>query len=181
MAKYPVSWTPDGKFLLYQQSNVDKSSLWVVGTSGQDAPRILAERPFYTSDGSISPDGHWIAYTSQEQGANQIFVMPFAGPGAKRQISSKGGSRNPQWRKDGAAVIYSNDDGDVVETAVTGRDSDLSVGDTRILFRGNPEMVPQAGQTFAIAPDGRFLIDTRRQENQTQIVVVSNWDSGMKK
>jgi eukaryotic-like serine/threonine-protein kinase len=181
MAKYPVSWTPDGKFLLYQQSNVDKSSLWVVGTSGQDAPRILAERPFYTSDGSISPDGHWIAYTSQEQGANQIFVMPFAGPGAKRQISSKGGSRNPQWRKDGAAVIYSNDDGDVVETAVTGRGSDLSVGDTRILFRGNPEMVPQAGQTFAIAPDGRFLIDTRRQENQTQIVVVSNWDSGMKK
>ena len=181
MAKYPVSWTPDGKFLLYQQSNGDKSSLWVVKTSGQDAPRLLAERPFYTSDGSISPDGHWIAYTSQEQGANQIFVMPFSGLGAKRQISSKGGSRNPMWRKNGGAVIYSNDDGDVVETAVTARDSELSVGATQILFRGNPEMVPQAGQTFAIAPDGRFLIDTRRQENQTQIVVISNWDTGMKK
>jgi hypothetical protein len=64
---------------------------------------------------------------------------------------------------------------------VTGRDSDLAVGATRILFHGNPEMVPQAGQTFAIAPDGRFLIDTRRQENQTQIVVISSWDSGMKK
>ena len=181
MAKYPVDWTPDGKFLLYQQSNGDKSSLWVVGTSGQDAPRLLAERPFYTADGSISPDGRWIAYTSQEQGANQVFVMPFAGPGAKRQISSKGGSRNPMWRKDGGAVIYTNDDGNVVETAVSARDSELSIRATQILFRGNPEMVPQAGQTFAIAPDGRFLIDTRRQENQTQIVVISNWDTGLKK
>ena len=59
-----------------------------------------------------------------------------------------------------------------------------SIIDTTILvhlFRGNPEMVPQAGQTFAVAPDGRFLIDTRRQENQTQIVVISNWDAGLKK
>ena len=181
LSKYPVAWTSDGKFLLYQQSNGEKTSLWVVGTSGQDAPRLIAEKPFYTADGSISPDGRWITYTSQEQGANQVFVMPFAGPGAKRQISSKGGSRNPMWRKDGGAVIYTNDDGYVVETTVTARDSEASVGTTRILFRGNPEMVPQAGQTFAVAPDGRFLIDTRRQENQTQIVVISNWDAGLKK
>ena len=181
MAKYPVSWTSDGKFLLYQQSDKDKSSLWVVGTSGQDSPRLLAEKPFYTSDGSISTDGRWIAYTSQQQGANQVFVMPFTGSGSKRQISSKGGSRNPMWRKDGGAVIYTDDDGNVVETTVTARDSELSVGATRILFRGNPEMVPQAGQTFAIAPDGRFLIDTRRQENQTQIVVTLNWATGLKK
>lgn len=85
------------------------------------------------------------------------------------------------WRKDGGAVIYTDDDGNVVETTVTARDSELSVGATRILFRGNPEMVPQAGQTFAIAPDGRFLIDTRRQENQTQIVVILNWATGLKK
>ena len=87
----------------------------------------------------------------------------------------------PMWRKDGGAVIYTNDDGYVIESAVTARHSELSVGATRILFRGNPEMVPQAGQTFAIAPDGRFLIDTRRQENQSQIVVISNWDAGLKK
>ena len=107
--------------------------------------------------------------------------MPFSGPGAKRQISSKGGSRAPIWRKDGGAVIYSNDDGNVVETEVSVRNSELSVGATRILFRGNPEMVPQSGQTFAIAPDGRFLVDTRSQENNTQIVVISNWNAGLKK
>ena len=181
MAKYPVDWTPDGKYLLYQQSDGDESSLWLVGTSGHDAPRELAEKPFYTSDGSISPDGRWIAYTSQEQGANQIFLMPFTGSGVKRQISAKGGSRNPLWRRDGGAVFYTTDDGDVVETTVIARKSELSVGPTKILFRGNPQLPPQAGQVFAIAPDGRFLVDTRRQENQAQIVVISNWDSELKK
>ena len=180
-AKYPMGWSPDGKLLLYMESKQSKNNLWVVGTSGQDTPRLLAENPFYTTNGSFSPDGRWIAYTSQEQGANQVFVMPFSGLGAKRQISSKGGSEQPRWRNDGGAVFYSNGDGDIMETQVTVQNAELSVGSTRTLFRGRPETVSQAGRTFDTTRDGRFLVDTRSQENQTQIVVISNWNTGLLK
>jgi eukaryotic-like serine/threonine-protein kinase len=181
--KYPTDWTSDGKFLLYQEFASEEgngSRLGLVATSGQEAPRILAQSPFYTSDGSISLDGRWIAYTSQEQGANQVFVMPFSGTGPKRQVSSLGGSRAPMWRKDGKAIIYSTDDGNLLEAEVSARNSELSVGASRILFRGSPELVPQAGRTFDIAPNGRFMVDVRSQENVAQIVVISNWTAGLK-
>ena len=61
------------------------------------------------------------------------------------------------------------------------RDSELSVGATRTLFRANPEDLPNAGRAYDVAPDGRFLINTHSQENQTQLVVVSNWEAGLKK
>jgi Tol biopolymer transport system component len=182
--KYPTDWTADGKFLLYQEFSGGEGNLGrlcLVAASGQESPRVLAQAPFYTSDGSFSPDGRWIAYTSQEQGANQVFVMPSSGTGPKRQVSSMGGSRGAIWRKDGKAVIYSTDDGSLLEAEVSVRNSELSVGASRILFRGSPELVPQAGRTFAIAPDGRFMVDVRSQENNAQIVVISNWNAGPSK
>ncbi len=178
--KYPQDWSPDGKFLLYTESQHNKASLWVLAMQGQEAPHLLLEDPFYTSDGFFSPDGRWIAYTSQEQGSAQIFVTPFPGPGAKRQISSAA-EGNPVWRKDGGAVIYVDDSGNLLETTVSVRKSELSVGDTRLLFWGNPEVAPDQGRMFDIAPDGRFLINVRSQENQTRIVVISNWSEKLKK
>ena len=179
--KYPQAWSPDGKYLLYSVSTRDRTSLWVVNTSGQEAPRLLLKDPFYSIDGDFSPDSRWIIYTSQEQGGSDIFVIPFPGPGAKRQISFKSTTRNPLWRKDGRAIFYSNDEGDILETAVSIQGSELSVGTTRTLFRGNPETVSSAGRTFAVAPDGRFLVNVRSQDNQKQIVVISNWNAGLEK
>jgi eukaryotic-like serine/threonine-protein kinase len=180
--KHPVDWSSDGKFLLYNESEHNKSSLWLLATQGKEAPRLLLQDPFYSEDGSFSPDGRWIAYSSPEQGAPQVFVMPFPGPGAKRQISSAGGAHASLWRKDGRAVIYSDDSGNLLETAVSVQNSELTVGATKVLFPGNPEAVMGVtNRTFDLARDGRFLINTRSQENQTQIVVVSNWDAGLKK
>ncbi len=68
----------------------------------------------------------------------------------------------------------------MIETDVTLHNSELSVGATRTLFRGNPEDLSTASRAYDIAPDGRFLINTHSQENQTQIVVISNWNAGLK-
>ena len=178
--KYPEAWSPDGNYLLYSVSARNRTSLWVVNTSGQEAPRLLLDDPFFAASGNFSPDGRWITYASQEQGGSDIFVIPFPGPGAKRQISSKNTTHYPAWRKDGRAIFYADDDGNILETAVSIQGSELAVGTTRRLFRGNPEFLPTAGRTFAVAPDGRFLVNVRSQDNQKQIVVVSNWDSGLK-
>jgi eukaryotic-like serine/threonine-protein kinase len=179
-SKYPLDWSPDGNFLLYAESQQDKLRLWVLAMHGQEAPRLLLEDPYYSGDGFFSPDGRWIAYSSQEQGSSQVFVIPFPGPGAKRQISSAEGS-SPVWRKDGRAVIYLDDSSNLIETEVSVRNSELSLGSTRLLFSGNSWSPGNQGRTFDIAPDGRLIINRRSQENQRQIVAISNWTVGLKK
>lgn len=179
--KFPMDWSPDGGFLLYlEEHEFTNFSLWALPLRGQQVPRLLLKAPFYSNDGFFSPDGRWIAYSSAEQGRSQIFITPFPGPGAKTQISSTGGS-NPVWRKDGRALIYLDDSNNLIETEVSVRNSELSVGNTRLLFPGNTEGLANQGLTYDIAPDGRILINTRSQENQTQIVVISNWSSKLKK
>jgi len=178
--KFPQDWSPDGKFLLYSESDqYNQPSLWALPTDGKGVPRLLLKSPFYFQDGFFSPDGLWIAYSSREQGSNQIFVISFSGLSAKKQISSAGGL-TPAWRKDGRTLIYADDNGNLVEVEVRIRQSELTVGTTRAL-PSNLEALSGEGRPFDVAPDGRFLINTRRQENQTQIVVVSNWDAGLKK
>jgi Tol biopolymer transport system component len=178
--KFPQDWSPDGKFLLYSESDqYNRPSLWALPTDGKGVPRLLLKSPFYFQDGFFSPDGLWIAYSSREQGSNQIFVISFSGLSAKKQISSAGGL-TPAWRKDGRTLIYADDNGNLVEVEVRIRRSELTVGTTRAL-PANLEALSGEGRPFDVAPDGRFLINTRRQENQTQIVVVSNWDAGLKK
>jgi len=181
-ANYPTDWTADGKYLLYQHFGPSNdNALYAVATSGQEPPRLLIKTPLYTSDGSVSPDGRWVAYSSQEQGANKVFISPFSGSGQRVQLSFAGSTRDPRWRKDGKAVIYNTDDGNLTEVDVSARNGELSIGATRTLFHANPELVPEAGRTFDIAPDGSFIVDVRGQESNSQIVVMSNWNSGPKR
>ena len=53
----------------------------------------------------FSPDGHWIAYQSNESGRYEVYVAPFPGPGGKRQVSTAGGTRS-RWRADGKELFY---------------------------------------------------------------------------
>jgi Tol biopolymer transport system component len=179
--KFPLSWSPDGKFLLYSESDqFYRATLWLLPLDGSGAPRVLLTDDFYSTDGYFSPDGHWIAYTSREQGTNQIFVAAFPGPGIKRQVSFTGGA-NPVWRSDGKALFYSDDNAVLREAVVSWRNADLSIGSATALFLPNSETVSGQGRTYDVAPDGRFIVNARGHENETQIVVVSDWAAKLKK
>jgi serine/threonine protein kinase len=179
--KFPISWSPDGKFLLYSESDqYYRANLWVLSFDGSGSPHVLLTDDFYSTDGIFSPDGHWIAYTSREQGNNQIFVTAFPGPGTKRQISFAGGS-NPIWRRDGGALFYLDDSGNLCEAEVSLRNADLSVGNATTLFRSPAATLSGQGLTYDVTPDGRFIVNTLSQENQAQIIVVSNWNAKLKK
>ena len=68
-------------------------------------PKVFLNTQFFETDPEFSPDGRWIAYISNESGANEIYVRPFPGPGGKTQISTGGGSL-PQWSRTGKELYY---------------------------------------------------------------------------
>src|SRR5207248_11242964 len=90
--------------------------LWAMPMHGPRTPRLLLKAPLYDADGRFSPDMHWIVYESREQGPQDVFVMPFPGPGPRFVISSGGGS-TPVWRTDGGAIFYVDDTGSTMREA----------------------------------------------------------------
>jgi Tol biopolymer transport system component len=109
----PVDWSPDGRSLLVAGRSDSLSSrlgLWLLDLQ-TGAPRL-----WLTVDGSIgearfSPDGKWLAYSSDETGSSEIYLRPFPGPGAARRVSVLGGT-SPGWRRDGRELYYAATDQD---------------------------------------------------------------------
>ena len=83
---------------------------------GKPAPFLNA--PFMESDPAFSPDGRWLAYTSDELGTNELYVRPFPGPGGKWQLST-GGARFPIWAHGGRELLYQTFDGRIMALDVT--------------------------------------------------------------
>jgi eukaryotic-like serine/threonine-protein kinase len=79
--------------------------MWVLPLSGDRRPYTFLETPFNAQMGKFSPDGHWVAYVSNDSGKDEIYVVPFPNAGARVQVSTEGGSQ-PRWRRDGRELYY---------------------------------------------------------------------------
>jgi serine/threonine-protein kinase len=117
----PVDWSPDGRSLLVAGRSDSLSSrlgLWLLDLQ-TGAPRL-----WLTVDGSIgearfSPDGKWLAYSSDETGSSEIYLRPFPGPGAARRVSVLGGT-SPGWRRDGRELYYAAPGKQIMKVSVSG-------------------------------------------------------------
>src|SRR5262249_53000568 len=101
-------WSPDGRFLaieLREPRGERRVSLSILSLSGDRKITTYLRRSINNGEARFSPDGRWIAYTSEESGRNEVYVGAFPGPGEKWQISSEGGV-SPRWRKDGKELYY---------------------------------------------------------------------------
>lgn len=91
--KTPVSWSPDGRFILYVAAGgTTGNDLWILPLAGDRKPFPFLQTSFNERQARFSPDGRWIAYDSNESGQNQVYVAPFPGPGGKWQVSASGGT-----------------------------------------------------------------------------------------
>jgi Tol biopolymer transport system component len=155
--KGPTSWSPDGRFLLYyslgQPTHV---KLLAVSGPADRAPVPLVDPQFNSITARFSPDGRWIAYTSNESGKNEVSVRPFdpakGTAGAPIVLTSDGG-RTPLWRGDGKELYYIDQDGMVTAIEVILR-TQFKAGAPKHLFK-----VPPGVTFWDVAPDGgRFLM-----------------------
>ena len=156
------------------------SDIYVVPLKGDRKPIPWLQTKFNETVPRFSPDGHWIAYVSDESGRYEVYVQPYPGPGGKWQISADGGQQ-PLWSRDGHELFYRNGD-KTMEVAVTTQPS-FSASTPKILFEGEYETVGGPGTNFDIAPDGQRFLMVKASPGAaagTQINVVLNWFEELK-
>jgi serine/threonine protein kinase/Tol biopolymer transport system component len=162
-------WSDDGRFLVF----TSQDDLWVLPMSGERKVSALQRTPFLESTPEFSPDGHWIAYRSNESGQFEIYVQPFPATGARHQIS-RGGGQHPRWRADGRELFFLSRTGVLMAVPI----------DTAGGFRaGIPQQLFDTGITgersndsYVVTRDGkRFLMPERGQSAAPPITVAINW------
>jgi hypothetical protein len=139
------------------------------------------QTPFAEFGGSFSPDGRWIAYISNDQGRNEVYVQTFPASGGKWQISTSGG-RQPWWRSDGKELYYLSADGKLMAVEVKPGGS-FEATAPRSLFDLAPARALGGQSSYAVTAAGdRFLFVTTREEAASlQFTVVTNWAAEVKK
>ena len=180
-------WSRDGRYLLYAAIDPKtKSDLWVLPLEDRK-PIPVARTPFFEGQGQFSPDGHWIAYVSDESGTPEIYVTFFpvtAGRGTV--IISQGGGYQPRWRGDGKELFFFSGDGDLMAVSITSSESASGLFKAGIPKRLFQAPIVAGGRAtnvhrWDVTSDGeRFLISTVAQRNMPPISVVLNWQVDLK-
>ena len=183
----PLSWSRDGRFLLYAegpQAQLLERNLWTLRTEDNET-ELYYEASGLQHNAEFSPNGEWVAYQSNESGQNQIWVQPFPATGARIQVTTDAGFE-PVWSPDGQELFYWNAASELVSVRV----------DTESGFTYSPpEPLPVTGillegtrmTNFDIMPDGqRFLVVRESASNESggvipsQINIVLNWFEELK-
>jgi serine/threonine protein kinase len=174
--KIASQWTADGKYIIYHA--LTPGSTWdVEALSIADKKTIrLVHGPASEVLGYVSPDGHWLAYASDESGKTEIFVQAFPDGGGRWQISGGGGTM-PIWSPDGHELYYVSSDSTLMAAAVrVGRTFEADT--PRVLFTPGIRLVTGVTRRqYDVSRDGRFLINMNPPETQAMpgITLVQNW------
>jgi Tol biopolymer transport system component len=175
---WATDWSRDGRFILYRRPGIQtRQDLWIAPQSAGQEPFPYLQSPFDEGEGRFSPDGHWIAYVSNESGREEVYVQAFPLSSEKWQISTSGGS-DPNWRKDGTALFYLAADRTLMAVAVNQSGTTFEPGVPKPLF-----VVPGnlRSRSYAVAGDGRrFLVRSPVDAAAAiPITVVLNWQASL--
>jgi eukaryotic-like serine/threonine-protein kinase len=199
--------TPDGTALIFRAETPPSkvgtrpgTDLVLLPLDGEHRTRPLVATPFDELNAEVSPDGHWLAYESNESGRNEIYVRPFPNVDAdKRQVSTNGGTQ-PVWARNGQELFYESM-GTLMRVSVkTGatfeRGTPEKVFDGPYLFRQPGQML---GRMYDVSADGqRFLMikeispsraspgfvaagGADERPTSARIILVQNWFEELKR
>lgn len=169
----PTSFSPDGKLLAFFDDNPTTGlDVWLLPLEGERKPQPFLQTGWDEGTAQFSPNGHWLAYVSDQSGTSQVYVQPYPGPGRSWQISTDGGY-HPQWNPKGRELFYRNGNRTMVVDVTTS--PTFRVGKPRVLYEGPEGEVSRDGQRFlslqAVGPE----------QPERQINVVLSWTEELKR
>jgi Tol biopolymer transport system component len=176
----PLDISPDGKLLVYSVTGTNtRDDLWLLRLKGELTPTKYLDGPSEERHAQFSPDGRRIAYSSDESGQYQVYVQTVPATGAKRQISTQGGSR-PRWRKDGKELYYLSADGKLMAVPVKLEAGTLELGAAERVF--DLSLAPGGNRAFLYAPAAngqKFLASILTEGSMPPVTIWMNWMAGI--
>ena len=184
----PVAFSPDGRFLAFDEKNATTSDDARVVDVQDGSVRPIADTRFGEGSAKFSPDGRWIAYSSDESGRPQVYVQAFPGPGPKVQISNEGGA-DPVWSRSSNELFFRSLNRMMAVSVITSptfRASAPKLLWERNYSRGLGSSCGMPGVTssnYDVTADGQRFLMVRDDDNltSTKIVVVLNWIEELKR
>jgi Tol biopolymer transport system component len=162
---HPIDWWRNGTLLLHAYATgggSDDIDMWTLGSEPGAKPRPFIVEPGNQAQGQFSPDGRWVAYTSDESGRLQVYVRAFPSGDPRVQISSDGGGQ-PRWSADGREIFYVSLTGTVMAVPLTLADQPTAgvpvplfteaslQGSNNVFFYGG-------AAAYDVTADGRFMV-----------------------
>ena len=176
---FPTSVSPDGQAVVFTRNlGAGNAELWQVPLDGERTPQPVVQGEFNRGNASLSPDGQWLAYRSNQSGAFEVYLQPYPGPGSTTPVSIGGGD-SAVWSRDGRELFYRV--GNRMMVVEVEPEPTLRVGPPEELWEepyydtgfGSPRQ-------YHVAPDGRFLMirlgaTTDDATASPELILVQNW------
>jgi serine/threonine-protein kinase len=185
LAQLPSSWSKDNALLWIEVDPTTVGDLWALSPHESGHPISLRRTPFDEFEPTLSPDGRFLAYVSNDSGTYEVYVQTYSGPYRRWQISTRGGF-DPVWAKDGREIFYILNN-KMIAVPVEFR-TGFHLGEPRTLFEG---ICPSAGckdggfepgldgfPPFDVSADGKhflFVKPSKDQATANEINVTVGW------
>jgi eukaryotic-like serine/threonine-protein kinase len=174
--------THDGKWVLSRRSFFEAGSGDIYGIRKGDSTLVpLVTGPASEIDPTVSPDGRWLAYASNESGVAEVYVRPFPDAGSARWQVSTAGGKDPVWSHSGKELFYRSTLDQLMTVAVR-PGATFTFEQAKPLFSTANYVTINPVPSFDVSPDDKrflFLRETAPNE-RNELIVVQNWTQEMK-
>jgi len=179
----PASFSPDGRYLVFDRKVPQSETgfhIWALPLFGDGKPFPIVQSAFEDRYATVSPNGKWMAYQSNESGRWEVYITAFPGGGAKWQVSSIGGAA-AKWRGDGKEIFYLDPSDNLVAVDVNASGSAVQLGTPHSLFQAIG--IQREYGPYDVSADGKkFLINSGNlKEGSDPFTLVLNWPAELKK
>jgi serine/threonine-protein kinase len=176
---YPTSVSPDGSTLAFiRQTPITGGDVYLAALSGEPNLRPVLNGPAYEGGAQFSPDGRWLAYSSNESGEMEVYVRPFPSGDRKWLVSSGGGSQ-PRWTKHGSEIVYRN--GKKMMAVGVSTHPQLTLSPPTLLFERRYAFgVGLTAPNYDVSQDGQRFIMIKADEGSAGLRLALNWSEELK-
>jgi serine/threonine protein kinase len=180
---HPTDWTRDGQFIIFNRGPLGSQRIWVLPMFGdRKAFPLFPNAGYDHTNGRVSPNGKWIAYSSSESGDREVYVTSFPKGNGKWQIGAGHSTSAPQWRADGKELYFITVEGNLVAASIRESEGSITVVEVQRLSR-SPFLNGRVGTVFDVDPKSgqRFIGSTAPDASSLPLNVITNWDAELKK